>query len=163
LNWHIGHGHTLRERNHRWREERDIPGSFSAWPWSVTGPLWHIEDKEISTGALGKRTQTPPPSTLARRCKDVEIRSETVPKVFVPAWGFSPKLGSNLGTIAPEHHTKRCYKKYAEPRKSNEIAHLDLSSRQNFVTSFLELVEGRNFRQADFWLVSPNSYRRVAL
>jgi hypothetical protein len=32
LNWHIGDGHTLRERNHRWREESDIPGSFSAWP-----------------------------------------------------------------------------------------------------------------------------------
>jgi hypothetical protein len=38
-------------------------------------------------GYLGKGTQTlsasPRPQTLARRCKDVEIKSETVPKVFV--------------------------------------------------------------------------------
>jgi hypothetical protein len=43
-------------------------------------------DEKISKGLLGKRTQTPSPSpgpTLARRCKDVEIKSETVPKVFV--------------------------------------------------------------------------------
>jgi hypothetical protein len=32
LNWHTRDGHTLRERKQRWREESDIPGSFSAWP-----------------------------------------------------------------------------------------------------------------------------------
>ena len=32
LNWHTRDGHTLRERKHQWREESDIPGSFSAWP-----------------------------------------------------------------------------------------------------------------------------------
>ena len=32
LNWHTRDGHTLRERKQQWREESDIPGSFSAWP-----------------------------------------------------------------------------------------------------------------------------------
>jgi len=39
--------------------------------------------------------QTP---TLARRCKDVEIKSETVPKVFVTVEGVTSVLGNNLGT-----------------------------------------------------------------
>src|SRR5258708_39348627 len=30
LNWHTRDGHTLRERKQQWREESDIPGSFSA-------------------------------------------------------------------------------------------------------------------------------------
>jgi hypothetical protein len=31
LNWHTHDGHTLRERKREWREESDIPGSFSEW------------------------------------------------------------------------------------------------------------------------------------
>jgi len=49
---------------------------------------------------------------------------------FIPAH-------SNWGPITPEYRTKPSCKKYAEPRKSNEIAYLDLSSKQRVHSSNL--------------------------
>jgi hypothetical protein len=49
-----------------------------------------------------KRRPLPQPPTLARRCKEVEIKSETVPKLFVTLQGFTPS-----GSIGPQRFALR--------------------------------------------------------
>jgi len=65
------------------------------------------------------------------------------------------KIGSNLGPITPKYHTKWWCERYAEPRKSNEIAFLGLSSKQRVGSSSLPgraicslpLYPGQKFRR----------------
>jgi transposase len=64
----------------------------------------------ISTGLFWgrglKRRPLPQTPTLARRCKDVEMKSETVPKVFVTLWGVTSKVENKSRTEPSKYPQK---------------------------------------------------------
>jgi hypothetical protein len=93
----------------RWLAERAQPSCFSGHDVHMRQIFW-------VRGLLGRREED------SKNCK-------------CPSKTVSSKGCSQMGPIRPEHYAKRCYKKCAEPRKSNEIAHLDLSSKQDVVGS----------------------------
>ena len=49
-------------------------------------------EQRASTGLSGEGTHPSPSPALARRCKDVEIKPETVPKVFVTVEGVTSEF-----------------------------------------------------------------------
>ena len=72
-------------------------------------------------GCLGKRTQTPSPCqtpTLATRCKDIEIKSENVPKVFVTLW--NSEFGANAGSFKKHFLSSELMGKGENPAKSGK-------------------------------------------
>jgi hypothetical protein len=70
----------------------------------------------------------PKPLLLPRHIGMPSIESETVSNKFVPSQGFTPRSWVQLWSNNAPISSKKWLKKYAEPRKSNEIAYLGLSS-----------------------------------